>query len=260
MDPEVRDFYLHEFDEDARLRSRAHGVLERVRTQELLERFLPDPPARVLDVGGGTGIHAEWLAERGYDVHVIDPVEVHVDRAGRLAGVTASVGDARSLSQADGGEDAVLLLGPLYHLRERDERIRALGEARRVARPGAPVVGAGISRYATLMDIGSDGRLTERVEPFVRHLHETGEFRGGVVGFTSAYFHLPGELARELADAGLREVRVFGVEGPAGPTLRALGMADLDARLDAAVRAARMVERDPHLIAASGHLLAVGLA
>jgi hypothetical protein len=151
------------------------------------------------------------------------------------------------------------VLGPLYHLRERDDRIRALAEARRVARPGAPILAAGISRYAALMDIGSDGRLSEAVEPFLHHLHATGEFRSGGVGFTSAYFHLPDELARELSDAGLRDVQVYGVEGPAGPTLRALGMEGLDARLDAAVRAARMVERDPHLIAASGHLLAVGL-
>jgi hypothetical protein len=64
MDPEVRAFYAHEYDEDARLRSQPHGVLERVRTQELLARFLPPPPARVLDVGGGTGVHAEWLATR----------------------------------------------------------------------------------------------------------------------------------------------------------------------------------------------------
>lgn len=110
------------------------------------------------------------------------------------------------------------------------------------------------------MDVGSDGRLTEAVEPFLQHLHATGQFRGDVVGFTTAYFHLPDELALELADAGLRDVEVYGIEGPAGPTLRALGLNCLDELLEAAVRAARMVERDPALIAASGHLLAVGRA
>ena len=66
MDPEVRGFYVDDFREDERLRLRAHGVLERVRTQELLARFLPPPPATVLDVGGGTGVQADWLAQRGY--------------------------------------------------------------------------------------------------------------------------------------------------------------------------------------------------
>jgi ubiquinone/menaquinone biosynthesis C-methylase UbiE len=258
MDPEVRVFYTDAFREDDRLRERPHGILERVRTQELLERFLPPPPAAVLDVGGGTGVHAEWLAHQGYAVHVIDPIEEHVKLAARLSGVTAATGDARSLPQPDASQDAVLLLGPLYHLLAREDRLQALRQARRVARPGAPVIAAGISRYATLMDIGSDGRLTAEVEPFLRHLHASGEFRGDVVGFTTAYFHLPDELADELADAGLRDVQVYGIEGPAGPTLRALGMDSLSERLEAAVRAARIVERDPALIAASGHLLCIG--
>jgi len=258
MDPEVRGFYVDDFREDERLRLRAHGVLERVRRQELLARFLPPPPATVLDVGGGTGVQADWLAQRGYSVHVIDPVEEHVTAAGRLPAVSSAVGDARCLSQADKSQDAVLLLGPLYHLPEREGRLQALREARRVARPGAPLVAAGISRFATLMDIGSDGRLTEAVEPFLHRLHATGQFRGDVVGFTTAYFHLPDELAQDLVDAGLRDVEVYGIEGPAGPTLRALGMDCLDERLDAAVRAARLVERHPMMIAASGHLLAVG--
>jgi ubiquinone/menaquinone biosynthesis C-methylase UbiE len=258
MDPQVYAYYVDGMREDDRLRQRAHGVLERVRTQELLARFLPPPPARVLDVGGGTGVHAEWMAECGYTVHLVDPVGEHVALAARLPGVSAAVGDARALVQTDDTQDAVLLLGPLYHLTEREDRLQALREALRVGRPGAPVIAAGISRYATLMDLGSDGRLTAELEPFVTDLHATGRFRDGVVGFTPAYLHQPEELASDLVDAGLREVEVYGIEGPAGPTLRALGMECLDERLDAAARAARMVERDPALIAASGHLLAVG--
>ena len=48
--------------------------LERARTQELLERYLPPPPAVVLDVGGGPGIYAFWLAQRGYTVHLLDVI------------------------------------------------------------------------------------------------------------------------------------------------------------------------------------------
>jgi ubiquinone/menaquinone biosynthesis C-methylase UbiE len=102
-----------------------------VRTQELLARLLPPPPATVLDVGGGTGVHADWLAQRGYSVHVIDPVEEHVTLAGRIPNVSSAVADARCLSQADESQDAVLLLGPLYHLPEREGRFQALREARR---------------------------------------------------------------------------------------------------------------------------------
>jgi ubiquinone/menaquinone biosynthesis C-methylase UbiE len=145
VDPELRTFYTARFSEDDRLRGRAHGVLERVRTQELIARFLPPAPAVVLDVGGATGVHAEWLADGGYEVHVVDPIEEHVAQGCRLPGVTAEVGDARALMQGDASQDAVLLLGPLYHLLERRDRLSALREARRVARPGAPVLAAAIS-------------------------------------------------------------------------------------------------------------------
>jgi 2-polyprenyl-3-methyl-5-hydroxy-6-metoxy-1,4-benzoquinol methylase len=97
MDPEVHAYYADGFGEDRRLRQRAHGVVERVRTQELLARFLPPPPATVLDVGGGTGVHAEWLAGCGYAVQLIDPVDKHVAVAAGLPGVSAALGDARAL-------------------------------------------------------------------------------------------------------------------------------------------------------------------
>jgi SAM-dependent methyltransferase len=88
----------------------------------------------VLDVGGGTGVHAEWLAAEGYDVELVDPVPLHVEEAAKLPGVIARQGDARALPVPDGQADAVLLLGPLYHLPERADRLRALSEARRAAR------------------------------------------------------------------------------------------------------------------------------
>ena len=48
------------------------GQLERVRTEELLTRYLPAPPAIVLDVGGGPGAYARWLATKGYVVNLVD--------------------------------------------------------------------------------------------------------------------------------------------------------------------------------------------
>src|SRR5262245_65950224 len=52
--------------------SEGFGRLELQRTREIVSRYLPAPPATVLDVGGGTGVHAAWLAEAGYQPHVVD--------------------------------------------------------------------------------------------------------------------------------------------------------------------------------------------
>jgi 2-polyprenyl-3-methyl-5-hydroxy-6-metoxy-1,4-benzoquinol methylase len=131
------------------------GRIELLRTQEILHRYLPPPPAQVLDVGGGTGVHAEWLAEEGFNVHLVDLSERHVEKVRAdltAAGVTAELGDATSLEHPDGSFDVVLLLGPLYHLIERGARLEALREARRVVRPGGPVFVAAINRFASLFD------------------------------------------------------------------------------------------------------------
>jgi 2-polyprenyl-3-methyl-5-hydroxy-6-metoxy-1,4-benzoquinol methylase len=73
MPEEVIRLYRDEFDEGQRI-TRGLGQLELVRTREILRRYLPDRPLRVLDIGGATGVHAAWLAEYGHRVHVVDPV------------------------------------------------------------------------------------------------------------------------------------------------------------------------------------------
>ncbi len=256
-EPDLFAFYTSRYAEDDRLRMSPHGRLEFARTRELLERYLPPAPASVLDVGGGTGVHARWLSENGYQTHVVDLVPAHVTQAASIPGVTAAVGDARRLDQPDASVDVVLLLGPLYHLLERADRVTALTEARRVVRPGGLVAAAAISRYAGLLDFAALGLLDERTEPLLREVIDTGR-HDPRLGFTTAYLHTPEELAGEMRTAGLRAVDVFGVEGPTGPALDAHGLDRVDELLPAAIRCARVVERAPALIAASAHLLAVG--
>ena len=244
------------------------GALELARTQAVLERVLPAPPAIVADVGGGPGRYAILLAERGHRVHLVDPVPLHIEQARAAAlerpGVTlagADVGDARSLSLPDASVDAVLLLGPLYHLTERADRVRALAEARRVCRAGGVVVAAAISRFASTLDGLRGGYLEDPAFADVaagdrrdgRHRNPTGD----PAYFTTAYFHGPEELAIECAEAGLVHEATLAVEGPAWL------LPDLDARLADDRRRAVLLgalaelEREPSLIGASAHLLAV---
>jgi 2-polyprenyl-3-methyl-5-hydroxy-6-metoxy-1,4-benzoquinol methylase len=254
--PDLHAYYVDHFVEDDRLHATAHGRLEFERTRELLRRHLPRPPARILDVGGATGVHARWLAEDGYDVHVVDLVPQHVGVAGSLPGVTAAVGDARELAEPDAHADATLLLGPLYHLVDRADRVRALHEAARVTAPGGLVAAAAISRHAPLLDLGARDRIDDDTEPVLREIVATGR-HDPRLGFTTAYCHRVDELTDEMRNAGLREVDAFGVEGPLGWVLRALDPELAAARLPAALRAARLLDGDPALVAASSHLLGI---
>ncbi|WP_245805107.1 methyltransferase domain-containing protein [Amycolatopsis australiensis] len=201
-------------------------------------------------------MHAAWLAADGHSVHLIDLVPAHAARAATLPGVTASAGDARALAAADSSADAVLLLGPLYHLVDVADRARALAEARRVLRPGGLLAAAGISRYLSLLETGAAGTLTADVAGPVGQVIETGAYDGHI-GFVPTHWHTATELREEVAAAGFPGPEVFGVEGPAWPALDAAGTGAFPDRARSALRAARLVERDPRLIDASAHLLAV---
>lgn len=148
----IQEYYAKHFSEADRLVSRsANGRVEFLRVQQLVSTRL-EPNSRVLDIGGGTGIHAQWLADAGYVVTLIDPVVEQVEAARkRPSRVRALVGDARDLQFEDNSFDAVLLFGPLYHLQERGDRILAWREAWRVLVPGGIAFGAGASRAAAAL-------------------------------------------------------------------------------------------------------------
>ncbi|MEV4627259.1 class I SAM-dependent methyltransferase [Micromonospora sp. NPDC049523] len=257
---EVMDYYRRGGERD-RLAD-GQGPLEYLRTWDVLTRVLPSAPAEVLDVGGATGVYAGPLAAAGYRVHVVDPVPEHVAEAASRPGVTAEVGDARELPAPDRSADAVMLLGPLYHLLDRAQRVSAWREAGRVVRPGGVVVAAMISRWASMFD------------GFVHAYYDDPTFQGLVEGvlvggvhdnvdpeksfFTSAYFHHPEEVAGEVSDAGLVVERVVAVEGPlwqAGPRLAEI-LADPE-RTELMLDMLRRVEEEPSLLGASSHFLAV---
>jgi len=263
---EIVDFYT-QTHEEARLVT-GSSLLEFERTKELLCRFLPLPPATVMDVGGASGPYAFWLAGLGYTVHLVDatPRLIELARqqdaqaARRLASIT--VGDARYLSLADASTDAVLLLGPLYHLTERADRLAALTEARRALRPGGVTLVAGISRYAGALDgLALHPTLDEQIAAVRHRAVADGRYRndtGNPRYFTTAYFHRPEDLAQELLQARFTGVRVFGVEGPGWL------VADFDARWadpagrDQILKVARLLEEEPSIVGASAHLLAAG--
>lgn len=264
--PEVAAYYAA-YAEESRL-TEGSSRLEFDRTKEILTRVLPAAPARVVDVGGAAGAYSLWLADRGYEVHLVDAAPRLVaearrrneQAAKRIASLT--VADARSLPQGDGTAAAVLVLGPLYHLTAATDRLTALREAFRVLAPGGTVVAAAISRCASALD-GLARKLTRDprfVEIRNRDLAD-GQHRNDTERpdyFTTAYFHRPEDLRAELETAGFADASVLGVEGPAWL------LSDFDQRWDdAALRddlldVARRLEAEPSIIGASAHLLGIG--
>jgi ubiquinone/menaquinone biosynthesis C-methylase UbiE len=262
---EVLDYY-DRFPEESRLAT-GPFKLEFERTKDILTRVLPPPPARVIDVGGAAGTYSAWLAEHGYDVHLIDATPRLIaearERNATLAKPIASiaVGDARSLAEADGSAAAVMIMGPLYHLPSSTDRQAALREARRVLASPGIVVAAGISRYASALD----GLSRKVLDPAFLRIRDQdlidGQHRNPTDTlnyFTTAYFHRPEDLRGELEQAGFSKVEVMGVEGVAWM------FADFESRwADEALRqdilnVARALEAEPSIVGVNAHLLGIG--
>jgi len=136
-----------------------HGRLDRHQierdvTWRYLEKYLP-PRGKILDIGAATGAYAIPLAKRGYSVTAVDLSPELIDLCGKRvteegldARVTCLVADARDLGVvADADYDAVLLMGPLYHLVLEEDRIAALRWAWEKLRSGGVIFSALVSRY-----------------------------------------------------------------------------------------------------------------
>lgn len=242
--------------------------LEFYRTKEIISRFLRKKPATLLDVGGGPGRYSFWLAEKGHRVHLIDMVPLHIKQARyqqrrskhKLASIT--IGDARELDFNDRTMDIVLLFGPLYHLVQRRERLKALSEARRVLKPGGRVFAASISRFTSALDGSLHGYIQDPAfMKIIKQDLKNGQHRNprNVPDyFTTAFFHHPTELEAEIKRAGFTSVTTYALTGFAwllprfseywnDPKLRGRLLTLLE-----------RTESEPSLIGVSDHLLATG--
>lgn len=268
----VREYYAafgeHEW---ARLENESDGLLEHAVHTHVIAAHLP-PCARVLDIGGGPGRYTVWLAERGHRVVLADLSSELLAIARRKvgeAGVDTQVeeiveADACDLGRwPDGSFDAVLCLGPFYHLPDPGERERAAGELARVLRPGGLAFIALMPRYGLFrrtLAIPDERRHLGDPE-FVRRLLEDGVFQNDVPGrFTGGYGARPEEVAPFFERHGLQTVMLLASTGFAPDLqepLAVLRVADPPA-FRSALDLLLATAADPCILGMATHLLYVG--
>lgn len=268
----VRAYYASLGEREwARLDSPDDGAIEFEVTCQVLSTYLP-PNARVLDIGGGPGRYTIWLAHHGHRVSLADLcseqlaiARAKIDQTGADAMVEEVVEtDARDLSRwADNSFDAVLSLGPFYHLPDPNDRDRTAAELHRVLRVGGTAFVALMPRYAFLrrtLDIPDERRHLTQPD-FMERLLNEGVFINDVPGrFTEGYGALPEEVSPFFERHGFTTLALLSAEGIAVNSQRAFSeLASSDpAAYQAAMDVVIQTAGDPSILGMANHLLYVG--
>lgn len=250
------------------------GHIEFARTQELLREYLPSAPAVIYDIGGAYGEYAWWLASLGYEVHLFDLSERNILMSKELSSeypdihlAAAEVCDARSVPRPDGSADAILLMGPLYHILEREERLLAIRESGRLLKTGGILFTAAINPYSTLLwatsVYGVKNLLLEDPAFLAMAEHEitTSEHRkpsdSAYSGIGNSHFHSADKLKMELSLGGFPMTDIYGIDGGAWMVPNIDAIWKNENLRSVLMRTVRMLDHREDIIGLSSHLLGI---
>ncbi len=221
---EVLDFY-NAGAEKGRL-ERGLGKVELYRTKEILKKYITSPENRIYDIGGGIGIYSSWLKELGNEVHLLElapsAVEYAINNQSENNIPIAEVCDARNINRSDESADFVLLMGPLYHLQNRDDRLMVLNEAKRVLKKDGILFSVGISKFSsTTWALSTYGKDNNFLDDDIYSGMIENELSTGIHNrpkeypnfIAQAYFHTPFGLQREIESIGLKTIGKHAIEG-----------------------------------------------
>lgn len=225
MNP-VQDFYDTFAEREwARLDRPDDGVIECELHRRAFLEFLPPAPCRVLDIGGGPGRWTLWLAEQGYQVTLADlsPRLIEIAKT-RIANApkpvqanieAVLVADACDLSAfASESFDAMLSLGPFYHLTDAKDREGAAQEAARVLRPGGRLFAAVMPRLFFLLAVAFERERAGSFASIADTILKEGVYHDTRPGrFSGAYLFQPQEVAPFFERFGFQTRRLMASQG-----------------------------------------------
>ncbi len=249
-------------DEDLRLEKHQ---LEYDLTWRYMTRHLP-PAGSILEIGAGTGKYTQALCRRGYSVTAVDlsaalleRCKLRLEASGLQQQVQLVVADARDLQALPTTAfDAVLLMGPLYHLVFEEDRREALRQATDHLSDGGLLFSAHLSRLGVIGDfIRRTPAWIERKEE-VRSLLDQGrrpddQPRGGFRG----YFAHVSEIKPLHEAFGLQTIVLAGVEPAISADDESYNKLQTPQR-DLWLDLLEEVSTDETTIGASRHLLYIG--
>ncbi|TDQ79053.1 class I SAM-dependent methyltransferase [Sphingobacterium yanglingense] len=217
------ELFYNRASEETRL-DKGMGVFEFERIKSLVEKYIPPSSSKIIDIGGGTGKYSEWLAKKGHQVHLVEPVAKHIqiaqNRANRLKNrFSVHLGEARKLEFPDNYADLIILHGPLYHLQKKEDRDLAICEAKRVLKNDGIILGFAINYTASTLVGLLNGLIHKKPffemckEELIRGMHNPPDDSPWLLA--EAFYHKPEQLKDEFINQGLTYLNTYAVEGMA---------------------------------------------
>ena len=250
----IRDFYnenaLGEWN-------RIDGRPEFLITCNFIDRYIKASD-KVLDIGGGPGRYSLYLAEKGCDVTLFDLSEENVKFASER-GIKAIAGDARTVAEKFTEQfDHILLMGPMYHLLQESDRIKAVNSALKLLKTGGKIFISFISLSGGLIwgiKCKPESIIDEREIGFYNIILNNESFTGQA--FTQAFIINQREVLPFMEQFPLTKLHFFGQEGITSPcegNIMSQSKEIVDAWIDFAIK---LSERE-ELLSWSEHLMYIG--
>jgi S-adenosylmethionine-dependent methyltransferase len=239
-------------------------------TKKLLLQYIKNP-LEICDVGGGPGKYSLYLAKQKHRVTLVDLCEENIQFA-QLFAIKESVNienfivaNATEMScLKDNSYDLVLLMGPLYHLVEKQDRIKAVKECHRILKPGGIIFASFVSRFERLRF------LAEHEPSYLAHhqneimvLVEYGIMHGSMIlsnnqkSFTTAYFAHPNEITEFMNECEFQLLSLHGLEVITGKPFDKINSIASDI-WDAWVDLSLKLSTEPSLLGAADHIIYIG--
>ena len=256
------------------------GRIEFERTKEILLETLPKAPAVIYDIGGAYGEYAWWLTSLGYEVHLFDLSPRNIEMSSLLSEeyegfelAAAEVCDARDVPREDESADAVLFMGPLYHITDHDERIKAVRECFRVLKKGGKLYTASLTPFSCLLHNitvyapNAENKNTWIEDPgFLKMIERelddgchVNPDRKVYSGIGSAHFHSAATLRAELEEGGFGATDVHGIMGGAWLVHDLDTLWENEVSREALMNTVRLLDGHEEILGLSGHLLGVSV-
>lgn len=257
------EVFYNKASEETRL-NKGMGIFEFERIKSLIDKYIPFSASKIIDIGGGTGKYSEWLAEKGHQVHLVEPISKHIkiaqNRANKLKNkFSVHLGESRKLEFPNNYADLIILHGPLYHLQKKEDRDLTICEAKRVLKNDGIILGFAINYTASTLVGLLNGLIHKKPffemckEELITGMHNPPDDFPWLLA--EAYYHKPEQLKDEFINQELIYLNTYAVEGMAWLDKEYFANMLNHKRQKTLLELVQITENDSYLLPFSPHMM-----